>query len=48
MAEVAGLVLGVLPLLVSKLEYYERFSSCILTYRKISKHITEFQGKLQI
>ncbi|KAH0559285.1 hypothetical protein GP486_004201 [Trichoglossum hirsutum] len=46
--EVAGVVLGVLPLVVSAIENYERILGPVITYRKYSKELKTFSTELGV
>ena len=46
--EVVGAVLGVLPLVISAIENYERITGPISTYRKFSKVLKTFTTELNV
>lgn len=46
--EVAGLVLGVLPLIVGAIENYEKIGDLFLTYRRYSKEVKKFNTELGV
>lgn len=46
--EVVGIVLGVLPLIVTAVENYEKIGDLILTYRRYSKEVRKFNTELAV
>lgn len=46
--EVAGIVLGVLPLIVEAIESYEKIGDLILTYRRYSKEVGKFNTEIAV
>lgn len=48
MAEVAGIVLGVIPLIVEAIESYEKIGDLILTYRRYSKEVRKFNTEIAV
>ena len=46
--EIAGVVLGVLPLIVEAFEKYEKIVDLVVTYRKYSKAVARFNTELSV